>query len=516
MTDNRTTGVIVALALAVLALMAVTASSANANCSGCYTEEVPPGGGETFSTGGGITLGGGPGEETVYCNKQRDYSNGLGEIHWIPEECHTVGWSYGGYQGTGPACSSPGSELGTIEFTPLRGTTGIINAKQWTVGLELSPGEARFAEFACGEGYRATIRGSVIGVITPINKAVTAEDHFTLAFNGNGTVQEVTKFEGGTKAVLEESLNGGKFTKIALNGTDLMTPSTTMELRAVGLPSSLKGSHPGWGQCKLHVSGNYSDPNCTSKAKPLGTGSYEWSGSSYGIAAKGFSSEGGPAVFAANYRVCLPNEERTPSCGEVSEETIPIEVECANEQAAGELTGRKEVKNVSVHFDECSAFGSVPCENVIGSEGEIQSYKLTGTLGYINRATREVGLDLVPAVKKGRFAEFACDGLFGIVVGSGNLKKEGCVYIETSKCGGDGIIAPITPVNMMTSTYTQTYTINPETDENIPDKFEGKSLQVLESYLYNLEEPRRSSLWSKAGEELTTVTTMEEESEISA
>lgn len=515
MTGNRTTGVIVALALAVLGLMAVAASSASANCLGCYTEVVPPGGGETFSTGGGIFLGGGPGEETIYCNKQRDYSNGLGTIYWIPEECHVVGWSFGGYQSIGPACSSVASEPGIIEVAPLKGTTGIINAKQWTVGLELSPGEARFAEFECGESYRAVIRGGVIGVITPINQAVTAEDHFTVAFNGNGSVQEVTKFEGGTKVVLEESLNGGKFRKIALNGTDLMTPSTTMELRAVGLPSALKGSHPGWGQCKSHISGNYSDPNCTSKAKPLGTGSYEWFGSSYGITAKGFSSEGGPTVFAASYRVCSP-EERTPSCSNVSEETIPLEVECAHEQATGELAGRKEVKNVSVHFDGCSTLGSVPCENVIGSEGEIQSYVLTGTLGYINRANREVGLDLVPAVKKGRFAEFACGGVFGVVVGAGKLKKEGCAYLETRKCGGDGIIAPITPVNTMTSKYTQTYTINPETDENIPDRFEGKGLQVLESYLYNLEQPQLSSLWSKAGEALTTVTTMDEASEISA
>ena len=55
--------------------------------------------------------------------------------------------------------------------------------------------------------------------------------------------------------------------------------------------------------------------------------------------------------------------------------------------------------------------------------------------------------------------------------------------------------------------------------ENIPNKFEGKPLQVLESYAYSGENPLNSQLWSKAGEIITNVNTLEpagEEGEIKA
>ena len=67
----------------------------------------------------------------------------------------------------------------------------------------------------------------------------------------------------------------------------------------------------------------------------------------------------------------------------------------------------------------------------------------------------------------------------------------------------------------MSDSFTQIYTTNEE-DENIPNKFEGKPLQVLEAEIYNTNEPEYMSAWSKAGESITNVNTPEEEVEIKA
>ena len=68
----------------------------------------------------------------------------------------------------------------------------------------------------------------------------------------------------------------------------------------------------------------------------------------------------------------------------------------------------------------------------------------------------------------------------------------------------------------MTPTYEQVYTVNPETFENIPSKFEGKHISLLEDYTYNSELPRYTTKWSASGEEITNVNTPEEEGEIKA
>ncbi len=100
-------------------------------------------------------------------------------------------------------------------------------------------------------------------------------------------------------------------------------------------------------------------------------------------------------------------------------------------------------------------------------------------------------------------------------MGVGN-SKEGAYY-EPEKTGGyDGIISPITPVNQMTKEYTQVYTVNPSTAENIPSKFEGKHIELLEDYLYNPSQPQVTEMWSRSGEEITNVNHPEEEGEIKA
>jgi hypothetical protein len=154
----------------------------------------------------------------------------------------------------------------------------------------------------------------------------------------------------------------------------------------------------------------------------------------------------------------------------------------------------------------------IPCSNT-PIEGEIDVNQLKGELGYINKGAKEVGILLEPIVKRGDFARFDCGGIIGTVVGDG--AKDNAAYQPENDGGYDGIISPITPVNEMTSTLTQVYTVNAK-EENVPSHFEGKHIELLESYIFAPESPEEGTKWSKAGETVTNVNTTEQEAEIKA
>ena len=178
--------------------------------------------------------------------------------------------------------------------------------------------------------------------------------------------------------------------------------------------------------------------------------------------------------------------------------------------------------------------------------GEIQTDTLKGRLGYITKATHEVGVLLEPAMAGGAFAEFEVLGGYEVVrVGVGNA-AEGAFYEEAhgTPTGNDGIISPITPVNQMTHTFTQSYraeTIEPYEPPscaishtcregnkafngennaidflNVPSHFESGRLAALEDYIEAPNEgPTGSSYaWSPATEEVTNVNTVEGQAEI--
>jgi len=283
---------------------------------------------------------------------------------------------------------------------------------------------------------------------------------------------------------------------------------------------------PEFGQCYEKAgTGLYSNSSCTVKAKPKGTGNFEWRKAAE-VANKKFLGSAGAGVLQGAYYFCVGPKGDQPRTGrpckpEYPEEVEflekPLNVECESEANHGEFSGSKEVGNISVVFKGCKLLGTAPCENT-SEEGTIHVNTLKGKVAFINKGAtpREVGLQLEPAVKKGRFAQFECLGFVTTVVGVGNKTKEGCAYNETTKCGGDQIIGSITPVNTQTHSMTQTFKINEETQENIPNKLEGKPRASLESYIYNTEEPEYTSQWSKAGETVTNVAVSEEEGEIKA
>jgi hypothetical protein len=280
--------------------------------------------------------------------------------------------------------------------------------------------------------------------------------------------------------------------------------------------NSAFAGNPEFGQCYAKEGGKYADSNCQTKAKS-GTGKFEWRKEAE-VPNKGFTGEGGAGVLAGKYEVCEggPNTERRRSggCPEGEFSTLAVQVECTSEKAHGEITGKNTVGSVAVKFFGCKALGSIPCSNSAEPE-TVEVNTLKGNLGWINKSKKEVGVLLTPVLKHGAFASFNCGGanFLSTVVGVGS-KTEGFAY-GPPKGGGDGIISPITPVDQMSPTYTQEYTQSEE-DENIPNKFEGKPLQVLESYLFNATEPQYTSEWSKSAEVVTNVNTGEEEGEIKA
>jgi hypothetical protein len=273
---------------------------------------------------------------------------------------------------------------------------------------------------------------------------------------------------------------------------------------------------PEWGQCFAKTGGKYTNANCTTKGKG---GSFEWRKSS-AVAKKGFTGAGGAGILDTETHLCSEtcindkgglSKEGEETSAEVHEYNgTKIKVECTSEHAVGEASGTNDVKNVKVTFNGCIALGQVPCSNTANAE-EIVTSTLKGELGFINKANNEVGVLLEPAVKKGLFANFACSFL-GTDVGVPQ-SKQGPPFYE--KTGNDQIISPVTPVNEMSSSFTQVYSVN-EHDENVPNKFEGKKLSLLEDAIYNAEKPQDRTIYSPAGEEITNVNTPEEAVEIKA
>jgi hypothetical protein len=280
---------------------------------------------------------------------------------------------------------------------------------------------------------------------------------------------------------------------------------------AVMASSAFAGSKPEWGQCFAKAGGKYTDAACQNKGKG---GAFEWRKST-AVVKKGFTGSGGSGLLSTQTIACEKTcvNEKGEETAEAKEHPlhINIAVECTGESAAGEDSGKNGVKNVSVTFTGCLIFGSAPCNNT-ANPGEIKTSILKGELGYINKAAHEVGIVLEPETKKGLFAKFECGENF-ITTEVGQVGKKQGPPAYAPKGGGDKIISPITPVNVMTTSLTQVYTVN-EGDENIPSKFEGGKLSILEAVAVNTEKPADRGLWSPAGEAITNVNTTEEAVEI--
>lgn len=297
--------------------------------------------------------------------------------------------------------------------------------------------------------------------------------------------------------------------------------------------ASASAASPEWGKCESQVGGKYADGNCQTKAKGKGAGTFEWhKGATLpNIPFTGESEGNGGVLYQTNVycgsketgKVILGTPGHPLSRAKCAEkggkfnEAGVIYIECEKENATGEASGKANVVNVHVTFKGCKLFGNSPCSSAGSASGEVKTNALKGKLGIINKATKEVGVLLEPVTKHGQFAHLDCGGgETPVTVGVGNT-KDGAYYLPENKGGNDQIISPITPVNQMTSTFTQVYSTNLEEPiENIPNKFEGKARSTLESYdeLFIGETMEGQTPWSSAGEEITNVNTPEKPGEI--
>jgi hypothetical protein len=249
------------------------------------------------------------------------------------------------------------------------------------------------------------------------------------------------------------------------------------------------------GQCYAKEGGSYANSNCTAKAKK-GSGAYEWRKASE-LGNKNVDTEGGAGVLSSSAEVCSSGANEKECTGGSTIDTVSVE--CQREHGGGTLTpSGTGLEKTVVYFYECKALGAISCSN--SEAEEIITDPLTATFGYINKASKEAGVDLNPQVKHGEFAKFTCGGVIETVVGAASSKE---FPHYPGKGGGDGIVSSIAPTDQMGAELTQDYTINPETNENIPSKLEGKPVQLLEDYIEGTQGTR--SKWAAGGETIVNM-----------
>jgi hypothetical protein len=319
-----------------------------------------------------------------------------------------------------------------------------------------------------------------------------------------------------------------------------------------------------WGKCEFVGSGGQyggsgategTGQNCakSEKAKPKGTGEYEWRKASEVAEQRGegtvlhvpFTGAGGEGVLTSTLRFCEagPGAVRTTrqGCAELGGEEESYETEvpgviCEAEHAVGTTSGKNKVEGIEVAFEGCEYLSGALCTSTGAAEGEIKTSELKGKLAWISKSPKVVGVVLEPAGKKHpSFAHFVCGGVVEFTVGVGN-KNEGTWYVNGENypagCGGecpgatpieekhggyDQVISPITPINKMTEEFTQVYAGAGEAPfGNLPHELYKKHISALEDHTGYVANPGYEFDWAAASEEITNVNTPEEAGEIKA
>ena len=173
---------------------------------------------------------------------------------------------------------------------------------------------------------------------------------------------------------------------------------------------------PVWKFCQKAAekgTGEFSDKLCSVGAE--GKGSYNLvAGIGKG---KGFKGKGETAIL----------HNVIPGKGD-------IKVECASFKDSGSVAAPSGVFNVTSTFKKCKSLGA-PCKTEGGKKETIETKKLAGELGYLNKAHTAAGESLTSeeAPGTGYLATFECEGLakvrvHGAVIGAltpfGVISKE--------------------------------------------------------------------------------------------
>ena len=134
---------------------------------------------------------------------------------------------------------------------------------------------------------------------------------------------------------------------------------------------------------------------------------------------------------------------------------------CATERSSGAITGAKTIGSVAIRFTGCKS-GAKKCTTSGRAEGELETKKLEGALGWESKATRRAALDLYPTGKAGPFMEYTCGGSATTLTGS--------------------VLVPIKAGKMAA---TETLKYKAAKGKQKPEAFEAEAKDVLKN---NLEE----------------------------
>jgi hypothetical protein len=133
------------------------------------------------------------------------------------------------------------------------------------------------------------------------------------------------------------------------------------------------------------------------------------------------------------------------------------EITCSSFKDEGKITGVKNISKIFSTFSGCSTLGK-KCHSAGQKAGTIKTMALKGELGYINKANKEVGVDLT--AEGADLADFECEGI-------------------TVKVNGS-VIGHYTPVNSFSKTSVNTFVVNGEGFQDVKN-LEGGPTDVLES-----------------------------------
>lgn len=122
-----------------------------------------------------------------------------------------------------------------IKTNKLVGVLGYRNKAEHKVGLLLEPegGAELWMEVECSAlKVKVKVKGSIIGLITPVNKLIDPGESFTLEYNQAGGSPEDPEFEGGPENALATKIAGGVWVESALTWVTGLFPAVSTEIVA--------------------------------------------------------------------------------------------------------------------------------------------------------------------------------------------------------------------------------------------------------------------------------------------
>jgi hypothetical protein len=146
------------------------------------------------------------------------------------KEVKNVIVTFEGCEAAGIKCSTAGAAVGELVTKNLEGIIGFENKAAKKTGFDLYPKgkTGLFIEFSCS-GLVIAVRGSIIVPIKSDKMALT----FPLKYKASKGVQQVQKFEGMPKDVLETTHQGLPYEESGQNIATTATNEEKLELNAV-------------------------------------------------------------------------------------------------------------------------------------------------------------------------------------------------------------------------------------------------------------------------------------------